>query len=149
MTVLAKTEYGATGLRAMNALSARDMAGLRALLADDAVLEWPFAGREVVAYRGGDTAIKMFSPINVFEIFSLTVTDIHEPADSGIVILEAHSHGIFADTRPDYHNRYVFILSIADGKITRWREYFNPVEGAKTFGRADSRGQEPVTVHAA
>jgi len=130
------TEHGAVGLRAIQSLSARDMSGLRARLADDAVVEWPFAGRNTATYRGGDTAIKIFSALNIFESFSLEITDIHELPDGATVILEGQSHGIFAESRPDYVNKYVFIFTIHGGKITRWREYFNPIEGAKTFGQS-------------
>jgi ketosteroid isomerase-like protein len=139
MTLVAETGHGATALRAMQCLSARDMAGLREILADDIVVEWPFAGRDILTYHGGETAIQMFSPINIFESFQLSITDIHELPAGDTVILQGHSHGVFADSRPDYVNRYVFILTIAQGKITRWREYFNPIEGGKTFGRADQR----------
>jgi len=149
MSLAAETEIGAIGLQAMKYLSARDMAGLRGLLADGAIVEWPFAGRKIVTFTGGDTAIKMFSPIYVFESFELTVTDLHEVPQHGTVIMQGHSHGVFGDTRPDYRNRYVFILGISDGKITRWREYFNPIEGGKAFGRADERGVLPVTVNPA
>jgi ketosteroid isomerase-like protein len=146
MSLTTKSEIGAIGLRALQCLSARDMAGLRALLANDAVVEWPFAGRKIVTFHGGDTAIKMFSPIQVFAKFDLIITDIHELPEAGTVVLEAHSHGIFADGRPDYVNRYVFILSVAGGRVTRWREYFNPIEGGKAFGRPDERGVTPVAV---
>jgi ketosteroid isomerase-like protein len=146
MRLTTTSETGAIGLRALRCLSARDMAGLRALLADDAVVEWPFAGRNIATFRGGDTAIKMFSPINIFARFELTLTDIHEMPEAGTVVLEGHSHGVFADSRPDYVNRYVFILNIAGGKVTRWREYFNPIEGGKAFGRPDERGVTPVAV---
>ena len=146
MSVTTKSETGAVGLRALQCLSARDMTGLRALLADEAVVEWPFAGRRMATFSGGDAAIKMFSPIQVFTSFELTITDIHELPEVGTVVLEGHSHGIFADERPDYVNRYVFILTITTGKVTRWREYFNPIEGAKAFGRPDERGVSPVAV---
>jgi ketosteroid isomerase-like protein len=146
MSLTTKSETGAIGLRALQCLSARDMAGLRALLADDTVVEWPFAGRKIATFHGGDTAIKMFSPIQVFASFELNITDIHELPEAGTVVLEGHSHGSFGDGRPDYVNRYVFILRIAGGKVTRWREYFNPIEGGKAFGRPDERGVTPVAV---
>jgi len=149
MTLVAKTAHGAIGLRALQCLSGRDMAGLRALLADDAIVEWPFAGRKIARFHGGDTAIKMFSPINIFESFNLEITDLHEMPETGTVILEGQSHGIFADSQPDYVNRYVFIFTIQAEKITRWREYFNPIEGAKAFGRVDESGKTAVVAHPA
>jgi ketosteroid isomerase-like protein len=135
MTLVAKTEPGGLAVRAIHCVSTRDMTGLRDLLADDVIVEWPFAGRDTVRHRGIDAALLAFSPLAMFETFVLKITDLHELPEEGRVIMEGQSQGTLAGGRPDYVNRYVFVLSVVEGRITRWREYFNPVEGAKVFGK--------------
>ena len=33
-----------------------------------------------------------------------------------------------------YQNKYLVLFEVSAGKITLWREYFNPVVAARTFG---------------
>jgi len=139
VVLAAKTDIGSQGLRAMQCLSARDMVGLRGLFAAEIVLEWPFAGRDVATHQGVEAALKALGPLAIFETFVLTITDLYEQPEAGIVIMEGQSRGSFGDGRPDYLNRYVFILTITDGLVTRWREYFNPLEGARVFGKSEER----------
>jgi len=134
MTLGAQTVQGEVGLQAMAALSARDMAGLKAFLAADAALEWPFAGPKGVTLQGVEAVMRGFGPLAMLETFVLTPTDIYELPEADTVVIEAHSRGTLADGRPDYVNKYVFVLTIVDGRLARWREYFNPIEGAKVFG---------------
>jgi ketosteroid isomerase-like protein len=46
-------------------------------------------------------------------------------AEGDRVVAEAHSDGTLSNGEP-FHNRYVFILTIKDGRITAIAEHFNP-----------------------
>ncbi len=52
----------------------------------------------------------------------------------GTVLLEAEGDLVRAKDGQSYRNRYVFLFETRDGRITLWREYFNPVVAARTFG---------------
>jgi len=54
-----------------------------------------------------------------------------------VVIVEGRSRGTYRSGRPDYVNHYLFVLSFRNGKLTRWREFFNPLEAMKqNYGKA-------------
>jgi len=100
------------------------------LLAEDVRCDWPFpptpdgpeelVGRETVRgfFEGGMSA---FAP------YSYTIEQIYDLVDPDTLIAEYSSHTrLLADDFP-YSNRYIGILRFADGRITYWREYINPV----------------------
>jgi len=49
-----------------------------------------------------------------------------DPAAS-VVVLEYEVHGESVQTGRPYDNRFVSIVTIRDGKVTRWRDYLDPV----------------------
>ena len=49
-----------------------------------------------------------------------------DPAAS-VVILEYEVHGESVPTGRPYDNRFVSIVTIKDDKVTRWRDYLDPV----------------------
>ena len=55
-------------------------------------------------------------------------------ADDGVLILECDGDMVRAKDGVRYQNRYIILFSVTDGKITLWREYFNSVVAARTFG---------------
>ncbi len=139
MPRIAQTETGRIGLQAMAALSARDMEDLRALFAPDGAVEWPFAGASGMMIQGVDAIMRAFSPLAMFAAFVFTVTALYEMPDRDVVVIEGHSRGTLTDGRADYVNRDVFVLTIVGRQITNWREYFNPIEGGRVFGKVNSR----------
>ena len=49
-----------------------------------------------------------------------------DPAQS-VIVLEYEVHGRSVQTGRPYDNRFVSIVTIANGKVTRWRDYLDPV----------------------
>ena len=47
--------------------------------------------------------------------------------NTGVVALEYASEGRIVRTGAAYTNRYISVLTITDGKVTRWRDYLDPV----------------------
>ncbi len=128
----AVSQAGRTALAALDCLSRRDYPALRRHLAENVVVEWPFGGPETVVYAGTDSFMKVLRLLDVFRTFALTATSILETAE--IAVIEAESHGV-RDGAPDYRNKYVFLFTVSDAGIVRWREYFNPITGGQAFGR--------------
>jgi ketosteroid isomerase-like protein len=123
-------------LKALAALGARDFDALRALLSPDVRLEWPYhPSGEPVVIDGADALIAATRVVEVFQSLDLRVIDVVEQASANRTIIEARSEGTYANGRPSYKNHYIFVLTVRDGKITEWREFYNPLEVMKVAAR--------------
>jgi uncharacterized protein len=99
------------------------------LLADDVVFDYVITvpgyprhvvGRSAVAelYRSyGDTLV-------LDRCFDLAV---HQDREAGVVVLEYASEGRVVTSGAAYANRYISVLTIVDRKVTRWRDYLDPI----------------------
>jgi ketosteroid isomerase-like protein len=99
------------------------------LLADDVVFDYIITvpgyprhvvGRSAVAelYRTyGDT----FALDRCFDLAA------HHDQASGVVVLEYASEGRAVATGAAYANRYISVLTVVDRKVTRWRDYLDPI----------------------
>jgi ketosteroid isomerase-like protein len=106
------------------------------LLADDVVFEYvitvPGYPRHVVGrfsvaelYRAyGDTLV-------LDRCFDLAV---HRDRESGVVVLEYASEGRAVSTGVAYANRYISVLTVVDRKVTRWRDYLDPIAVFEAVG---------------
>ena len=52
---------------------------------------------------------------------------VHHDPNTGVVVLEYASQGRVVPTGAPYANRYISVLTIADRKVSRWRDYLDPV----------------------
>jgi ketosteroid isomerase-like protein len=52
---------------------------------------------------------------------------VHHDPNTGVVVLEYASQGRVVPTATPYANRYISVLTIADRKVSRWRDYLDPV----------------------
>jgi len=131
-------EDAGIALQALAALSARDFEALRALLAPDVRLEWPYhPSGEPVVIDGAEALIAATRVVEVFQRLGIRVINVVDQASAGRTIIEARSEGTYANGRPSYKNHYVFMMTVQNGKITEWREFYNPLEVMKvTAGRA-------------
>lgn len=114
----------------------RDFAAFRALCDPDAVLEFPFHPNGPVSFNGADAMIGQFGVLAAFETLEVTPVEVFDTGGD-TVIVEGRSRGTYRSGRPDYLNHYLFVLSFKNGKLTRWREFFNPLEAMKqNYGKA-------------
>ncbi|HZP14789.1 MAG TPA: nuclear transport factor 2 family protein [Nocardioides sp.] len=52
---------------------------------------------------------------------------VHHDPRTGVVVLEYASQGRVVRTGAPYANRYISVITIADRKVIRWRDYLDPV----------------------
>jgi hypothetical protein len=120
--------------RWLEALHALDISAAIALLADDAVLEMPLAPPGLPDRFEGKAAIAAF--LGASQVFSrLEFHDItfHTTSDPELAIVEFRSTGSFQTTGADYANRYALVIRAFAGRITLYREYFNPMALSGAF----------------
>ena len=120
-------------------ISRMEAESLRALLAEDAVLEFPYATAGISPRAVGREAIieAMKVTPTLFSAFRQTPTAIYASPDRESLIAEAESEGTWLDGRT-YSNRYAIIFCFRDGKIVLWREYFDPLRLGRPEGAAGS-----------
>ena len=126
------------GREYLRALQAKDKQAIFAILAGDFVLEVPFniSGTNDYSdsWQGLEAADANYD--TTFRIIQdLVYTDLEFTAgsDPNVAFAEGLGTMMMANGRP-YRNRYVFRFESEDGKLTRIREYANPVTSAIAFG---------------
>ena len=50
---------------------------------------------------------------------------VHKSTQPNVIVLEYEVHGLVPTTGKAYHNRFCSIITIADRKIIRWRDYMD------------------------
>jgi ketosteroid isomerase-like protein len=110
----------------IRAVGLLDLAEARRWLADDLVLELPFRGGGHPRVLSGPDAHAFMGLLpKLFERMDFTDVRVHGAVPSGLIVAEYASNG---RTRAgaSYPNNYVALFEVTSGRISRWREYFNP-----------------------
>jgi uncharacterized protein len=99
------------------------------LLADDVVFDYvitvPSYPRHVVGRAAVAELYRPYGEAFVLDrCFDLAV---HRDRETGVVVLEYASEGQVLATGAAYTNRYISVLTITDRKVTRWRDYLDPI----------------------
>ena len=104
--------------------------------AADGVMELPFAPGRMAKRHVGRDAVLAFQRFarDSFSSFAMAVDAIHETADPNLVIAEHRSDGVVAENGRPYRNTYVTFFTFDDtGKVTNWREYYDPAVVVRAF----------------
>lgn len=121
--------------RAIDAMGALDVEAVIALLADDFVLELPFRA-DGGSPRMESDAARAFMRAMPTLLAEMPFHDVvvHGALPTGEIVAEYRSDGVTHAGRP-YRNRYVAFFTVRDGRIARWREFFDPTAVTSAFGR--------------
>ena len=122
----------------------RDVDGIAGLLAEDVVIENPFApanlperieGRETfrahLAQRLGT------SPVT-FDRFDQVV--VHQTTDPDVIVIEFELHGRITAVDHAFRRQHIQVVRVAGGKVVHWRDYFNPLGLAQAAQLAKDGG---------
>lgn len=106
------------------------------LLADDVVFEYvitvPGYPRRVV---GRSAVAELYRPYGeTFVLDRCFDLAVHHDRDTGVVVLEYASEGRVVATGAPYGNRYISVITIVNRKISRWRDYLDPVAVFEAVG---------------
>jgi ketosteroid isomerase-like protein len=99
------------------------------MLADDVVFEYvisvPGYPRRV---KGRQAIIDLYSDYDSYmTVRSADHLRVYRDTQASVAVLEYEVHGESTQTGRPYNNRFVSIVTIKDGKVTRWRDYLDPV----------------------
>ncbi|GAA1185139.1 nuclear transport factor 2 family protein [Nesterenkonia xinjiangensis] len=115
-----------------------DVQGWLDTFTDDVVFEFPFAPKDRPKRLVGKEALASYiqdlpETLSVDRAPHLTV---HETTDQSTVVIEMSISATVKATGAAYDQDYVIILWTSDGKVTRYRDYWNPLVGADLGGDA-------------
>jgi ketosteroid isomerase-like protein len=101
------------------------------LLADDVVVEFPFAPPDRPSRFDGRAQFLAFAepqqaalPVRFDAVRNVVV---HDTADPEVIVVEYVIAGTFTTTGHQAAAPFVSVLRVRDGKVVHWREYQNPL----------------------
>jgi ketosteroid isomerase-like protein len=111
------------------------------LLADEVVFDYiitvPGYPRHVV---GRVAVAELYRPYGeTFVLNRCFDLAVHRDRETGVVVLEYASEGRVVATGAAYANRYISVLTITERKVTRWRDYLDPIAVFDATGWPTSR----------
>jgi ketosteroid isomerase-like protein len=116
--------------RYIDAINAWDFETKRALLAEDAVFEMPFAPEGFERrFVGRDDIIAFVQTIPAI----IDAENLHDVrletynSDPGEIIAEYRSDMVIKPDGAEYRNEYVSRFTVRDGRISRFAEYYDPI----------------------
>ena len=127
----------ARALDAHLALIGRDMEAWLDLFADDATVEFPYApALGVPALLEGKAAIRRYFEGALESFRDLTLGEVrrHPTTDPDVALAEAHGSATILPAGKRYEQDYVMMVQTRNGKIVRYREYWNLGPVIEAFG---------------
>jgi ketosteroid isomerase-like protein len=103
--------------------------GVADLLDETVRMELPFAPEGMPPVVVGRPAVLETLRLvpQYFARFRIVPHECYECEERQTVILECTGLGLFKSAAiPAYQNRYVMLFTFRDGRVTAWREFFNP-----------------------
>lgn len=103
------------------------------LCADDVVFEFPFAPPGRPTRVEGKPALSDYlqSISGRRHIEGVRDLEIHETVKPDVAIIEMTLTGTVTATGAPYEQSYVSVLTVRDGLIARYRDYWNPLRSAE------------------
>lgn len=122
--------------RALQLLIAQDVAGFAGLWAEDGVLEFPFAAPGFPSLLEGRAAVAdyMSGYPDILRIEEFPVVVVHQSVDPDVVIVEFEAAGTVVATGAPYRMRYIAVITVRDGEIESYRDYWSPAAAAEIVG---------------
>jgi ketosteroid isomerase-like protein len=124
---------------ALDLLLKHDMAGFAGLWAEDGIAEFPFAGPGYPARLDGRDAVREYlrDYSNLLDVREITAKTVHETTDPAVVIAEFTVAGVAVASQKPYELSYIAVLTVEDGEIRRYRDYWSPLAAAEVLGGVD------------
>ncbi|MFJ8532146.1 nuclear transport factor 2 family protein [Streptomyces sp. NPDC093591] len=109
---------------------------------EDGVFEFPFAPEGWPRRLEGKTAVSdyMRDYPNHIDLHDFPDLKIHQTDDAETIVVEMRGVGRLVHSGAPFDMTYIAVVSVVDGRITRYRDYWNPLavpqDGAADFTRS-------------
>ncbi len=121
----------------LTALGHKEYARFESYLHPQILCEWPYRVVEgfptqMVGARRLREALE--ESLKVFTPYNYQIQTVYELAREDTLIAEYSSHSTYLPRNVPYSNQYIGVLEFLDHKISRWREYVNPLIVLEALG---------------
>jgi uncharacterized protein len=118
----------------------KDMPGWIDLWAEDGVFEFPFAPPGFPRRLEGKAAVRDYIKDYPDHIDLAVFHDVqvHPTVNPDVLIVEMSAEGRMVATGKPYAMSYIYVLTVRDGKIVGYRDYWNPLVALEALGGAES-----------
>lgn len=108
------------------------------MMAEDGVMEFPYISAGEPMRLHGREAVRqhLASLAGLIEIDSFHDLIVHPSQTAGVFILQMQCTGTAVTTGLPYNQRYISVITIADGHIVKYLDYWNPLVVAAALGEA-------------
>jgi uncharacterized protein len=116
----------------------KDMPGWIDLWADDGVFEFPFAPPGFPRRLEGKAAVRDYIkdyPDHI-DLAAFHDVQVHQTVDPDVLVVEMRAEGRIVATDKPYAMSYIYVLTVRDGKIVAYRDYWNPLVALEALGGA-------------
>ncbi len=112
------------------------------MLSDDAVMEFPFAPKGMTDKLEGRAAIggHVKGLGDILEIESLTAPVVLRDKERGLWVLEFKAAGKGVQSGNAYNQDYISVITVRDGRIVHYRDYWNPLVVLETLSSTPAGG---------
>lgn len=106
------------------------------MFADDGVMEFPFAPPGLTTRLQGKDALAahLQSLSGLVALDGMSTPTVHQTVDPAVFVLEFEGSGRAIANGAPYQQTYISVITICDGRIARYRDYWNPLVVIKTMG---------------
>lgn len=116
------------------------------MLADDAVMEFPYAPPGIAGRLEGRAAIT--AHVNglghILTIERMTDLVVYPTTRPGVVVLEFGCLGSGVSTGKPYNQTYISVITLRDGHIVHYRDYWNPLVVLGAMEQGEAAPEAPV-----
>ncbi|MGY0021398.1 nuclear transport factor 2 family protein [Streptomyces sp. cg35] len=98
------------------------------LWAENGIMEFPFAPEGWPTRLEGKEAVAAYMqpyPDHI-DLQDIPELRIHETSDPGTIVVEMRAVGRLVETGAPYDMTYIAVVTVRDGRITSYRDYWNP-----------------------
>jgi len=115
--------------QALPGIQVGDVSDLMSRCTEDVVFEFPFApaGRPR-RVQGRDAVLEYLKPLSSrVRMQGLSRLEMHQTADPDVAVIEFTANALVAGDGESLPISYVVVLTVRDGQIARYRDYWNPL----------------------
>jgi ketosteroid isomerase-like protein len=111
----------------------QDVQGMGDVLAENIIFEMPFAFPGLPdRVEGKGTLVEFLEQFlgkehGFFTGWELHNIRIHPGGDPELFFAELDGKGVVAQSGYQYRQKYIILFRLSDGRISHWREYWNPI----------------------
>ncbi|UJW29424.1 nuclear transport factor 2 family protein [Saccharothrix sp. AJ9571] len=122
--------------RLLDLVLAKDMDAVADLWEEDGTAEFPFAAGASPRRLAGREEVRAYLRgfPEVFDVREIPAITVHLTERPDTAVVEYHANGHSVRTGKTYRMDYIVVITVRDGLITRFRDYWNPLANATAAG---------------